>query len=101
MSEKPEAWWRAPPEHAERVERNRQEFMAKFGDFEAAASDGFWLGSSPDGQHLALQFTRPDGSVERIAIYWENVDAFFTELAGAIEYMGKRQLAHVEAKGAA
>lgn len=100
MTEKLEAWWRAPPEHAERVEQNRQAFMAQFGDFKAVASSGMWLGCSPDGQYLGLQFDLPDG-VHRIALPWQDVDAFFTELAGAMEYMGLRQLAHVEPGGKA
>ncbi|MBZ9927761.1 hypothetical protein FJW04_21935 [Mesorhizobium sp. B2-7-3] len=103
MSDKetPERWWAPPAEHVARVEQNRQDFMKQFGDFEAAACDGFWLGSSPDGQYLALQFDRPDGTIERIAIHWQNVDSFFTELAGAIEYVGTRQLANVKPGGSA
>ncbi|MER9840145.1 hypothetical protein NKJ59_02645 [Mesorhizobium australicum] len=101
MTDKPEAWWRAPPEHEARVEENRQMFMQQFGDFEAASCDGFWLGCSPDGQYLGLQFTRADGSTERVAVYWGNVQAFFTELAGAMEYMAQRQFALKKPEGAA
>ncbi|RWL87729.1 MAG: hypothetical protein EOR67_16150 [Mesorhizobium sp.] len=101
MTDKPEAWWRAPPEHAEQVEQNRQAFMEQFGDFAEAANNGFWLGSSPDGQYLGLQFDRPDGSVVRVSVRWWDVEGFFTELAGAMEYMGQRQFALKAPEGAA
>ncbi|MFC3323327.1 hypothetical protein [Mesorhizobium cantuariense] len=101
MTEKPEKWWEAPPEAAERVANNRRGFMEQFGDFEAVACEGMWLGSSPDGQYLGLQFDRPDGSIMRIALRWWDVEGFFTELAGAMEYMGQRQFALKEPEGKA
>ncbi|RUW62124.1 hypothetical protein [Mesorhizobium sp. M7A.F.Ca.US.008.03.1.1] len=101
MNERPEAWWRAPPEHVERVEENRRDFQEQFGDFAAAEAEGYWLGCSPDGQFFGLQFTRPDGSVLRMTIAAANMDQFFTELAGAMEYMGQRWLEHSEPRGVA
>ncbi|MBZ9695499.1 hypothetical protein [Mesorhizobium sp. CO1-1-9] len=106
MSEKPEKWW-APssPEEAAAIAQRQQDFKAQFGSFAAVAADGFWLGCSPDGQHLAFQFEfdRPDGTVstQRISLVWQDVNAFFTNLAVAIDDMGQRQLAHVETGGSA
>lgn len=101
MTDKPEAWWRAPPEHVERVEKNRRDFMEQFGDFASQVADGYWLGCSPDGQYFGFQFNRPDGSVHRFALACGDMQQFFTEIAGALDYMGQRLLEHSDAKGQA
>lgn len=97
----PEKWWKAPPEFAENVERNRKEFKSQFGSFEAVAFDAYWLGTSEDGQYLAFQFHRPDGTIHRFALPWQMVDQFFTDIAGSIDEMGERQFARAKAHGAA
>ncbi|RWH32216.1 hypothetical protein [Mesorhizobium sp.] len=101
MTEKPEAWWRPPPEHEGRTEQNRLKFKAQFGSFEAVEFDSYWIGTSMDGKYLAFQFHRPDGSIHRFALPDTMAQQFLTEIMGTIEEMGKRQLVAVEIKGEA
>ena len=102
MTEKPEAWWRpTTPEEAADLEKNQAEFKAQFGSFEAVEFGKYWLGASQDGQYLAFQFHRPDGSIHRFALHWQMVDVFWTQLAVAIDEMGQRQFALKEPEGAA
>ncbi|MBZ9760668.1 hypothetical protein LB553_07220 [Mesorhizobium sp. CA8] len=102
MIEKPERWW-APksPEEAAELEQTQQAFKAQFGDFAALLTDGFWLGCSPDGQYLGLQFKDLDGSIHRHALPWEIVDVFFTQFSVAVDEMGQRQFALKEPEGEA
>ncbi|MEW6630322.1 MAG: hypothetical protein AB1440_05590 [Pseudomonadota bacterium] len=104
MAVDPEKWWRPPPELAELVESSRRGFRAQFGSFEDAIS-GYAIGTSEDGEYLAFQFVRPDGSIHRFAIRSQWVPQFVTELAGAADDMNQRRVAaaltKVEPKGEA
>lgn len=105
MVDKPEKWWKAPPEFTHLVERNRNDFKAQFGSFEDALVESYWLGTSEDGRYLAFQFGRPDGTIHRFAMPSPWVPQFVTQLAGSTDEMGERQLAMAltvaEAKGQA
>ncbi|TGS95273.1 hypothetical protein EN814_16350 [Mesorhizobium sp. M2D.F.Ca.ET.171.01.1.1] len=85
--------WKAPPEFAEMVERNRADFKAQFGSFAEAEIDRYWLGTPEDGNHLAFQFYRPDGTVHRFALPASMLPQFIIELAGASDEMNTRRLA--------
>ncbi|RUU86447.1 hypothetical protein EOB59_28875 [Mesorhizobium sp. M7A.F.Ca.MR.176.00.0.0] len=102
MTDKPDAWWRpTTPEEAAELEQNQTDFKAQFGDFAAVLTDGFWLGCSPDGQFLALQFKDLDGSIHRHTLPWEIVHVFFTQFSVAVDEMGQRQFALKEPEGKA
>ncbi|ESZ17695.1 hypothetical protein X735_09870 [Mesorhizobium sp. L2C085B000] len=102
MTDKLEAWWRpTTPEEAADLEQQQADFKAQFGDFNAVAADGFWLGCSPDGQRLAFQFKGLDGSIHRHTLPWHIVDVFFTQFSVAVDEMGQRQFALKQPAGAA
>ncbi|TGP50419.1 hypothetical protein EN873_24960 [bacterium M00.F.Ca.ET.230.01.1.1] len=86
-------WWKAPPEFAQMVERNRADFKAQFGSFEDAEIRSYWLGTSEDGAWLAFQFVMPDGSVHKFTFRTDWVPQFITQLAGATDEMNDRRLA--------
>ncbi|TGP27361.1 hypothetical protein EN875_034030 [Mesorhizobium sp. M2D.F.Ca.ET.232.01.1.1] len=85
--------WKAPPEFAEMVERNRAAFKGQFGSFDDALIDRYWLGTSEDGSCVAFQFYRPDGTIHRFALPPEMVPQFVIEFAGATDEMNDRRLA--------
>jgi len=97
----PPKWWKAPPELADVVEKNRAEFKHQFGSFEDVEFVSYWLGTSEDGKYLAFQFYRADGSIHRFALPGRRVELFFTDLAASIDEMGARQLATTKPRGAA
>lgn len=92
-SNPPEKWWKPPPELAEVVEASRRGFRAQFGDFGEAQISAYALGTSEDGEFLAFQFQRPDGSVHRFTLSASMLPQFITELAGATDDMNVRRIA--------
>ncbi|OHV87915.1 hypothetical protein [Mesorhizobium sp. ORS 3428] len=93
MADSTEKWWKAPPEFADQVERNRADFKAQFGSFEGAEIRSYWLGTSEDGAWLAFQFHMPDGSVHKFTLRADWVPQFVTQLAGATDEMNERRIA--------
>ncbi|WP_434723108.1 hypothetical protein [Mesorhizobium sp. RIZ17] len=83
---------RPPPELEALVEASRRGFRSQFGSFDAALS-AYALGTSEDGEYLAFQFQRPDGSVHRFTLSAPMLPQFITELAGATDDMNARRIA--------
>lgn len=81
-----------PPELEAIVEASRRGFRAQFGSFSAALS-AYALGTSEDGEYLAFQFQRPDGSVHRFTLTASMLPQFIVELAGATDDMNVRRIA--------